>query len=33
MKNKELMNNNKYKAANFKSNEIIERWNHYAETI
>ena len=26
-------NNNKYKAANFKSNEIIERWNHYAETI
>ena len=26
-------NNNKYKAASFKSNEIIERWNHYAETI
>ena len=26
-------NNNKYKAANFKSNEITERWNHYAETI
>ena len=26
-------NNNKYKAANFKSNEITERWNRYAETI
>ena len=26
-------NNNKYKAANFKSNEITERWNHYAGTI
>ena len=26
-------NNNKYKAASFKSNEIIERWNHYAGTI
>ena len=26
-------NNNKYKAASFKSNEITERWNHYAGTI
>lgn len=26
-------NNNKYKAANFKSNEIIERWNEYSKSI